>query len=439
MKMKEGNMKNNQERKLLSLTMSLIAIMVITSCTKKRAAELPDDMKADIYAISEFGSPSATSAFSASREDIEAAGSDESVQALNTETTAKLSSDEVNVPDRMKFMFDRLPMIGQSLKNFKITFSVDKNTLTAYKVAESVDDLTALEKSIAITARQAQLLTEVSKASGVELKSLLNQQKSASSESDKIKARASQGALLVPMFKYNIVGYGVLQKNKNDLKEDTSVLSLKGTDFKNATHIQISSLSDAREVIGLKAGQTKTMNELFVASKLDNQVSSAGELAARLKIGLKFIDQNSKVLTKVDSGSLLVFEITTLDKLSESQQRLLANNSANGTIKRCSDADVVSVIASKEQNCVIVMTATVQLEHVKPKLALTDSAGTTSSDVELEEVSASDSVGLVQIRQQTPAVQVEILNDILDPNSTLVLADLKGEFFFRRTLEDAAS
>lgn len=432
-------MKKNQERKLLSLTMSLIAIMVVTSCTKKRAAELPDDMKADIYAISEFGSPSASSAFSASREDIEAAGANESVQALNTETTAKLSSDEVNVPARMKFMFDRLPMIGQSVKNFKITFSVDKNTLTAYKVAESVNDLTALEKSIAITARQAQLLTEVSKASGIELKTLLTQQKTASSESDKIKLGTSQGALLVPMFKYNIVGYGVLQKNKNDLKEDTSVLSLKGTDFKNATHIQISSLSDAREVIGLKAGQTKTMNELFVASKLDNQVSSAGELASRLKIGLKFIEQNSKVLTKVDSGSLLVFEITTLDKLSESQQRLLTNNSANGTIKRCSDADVVAVIGSKEQNCVIVMTATVQLEHVKPKLALTDSTGTTSSDVELEEVSASESVGLVQIRQQTPAVQVEILNDILDPNSTLVLADLKGEFFFRRTLEDAAS
>lgn len=436
-------MKNNQERtrtnQLLSLTMSLIAIMVVTSCTKKRGAELPDDMKADIYAISEFGSPSAASAFSASREDIEATGADESVQALNTETTAKLSSDEVNVPDRMKFMFDRLPMIGQSVKNFKITFSVDKNTLTAYKVAESANDLTALEKSIAITARQAQLLTEVSKASGVELKSLLTQQRSASTEADQIKAGASQGALLVPMFKYNIVGYGILQKNKNDLKEDTSVLSLKNTDFKNATHIQINSLSDAREVIGLKAGQTKTMNELFVASKLDNQVSTAGELAARLKIGLKFINEKSKVLTKVDSGSLLVFEITSFDKLSESQKRLLLNNSSNGSIKRCSDTDVASAVTSKEQNCVIVMTATVQLEHVKPKLSLTDSTGTTSSDVELEEVSASESVGLVQIRQQTPAVQVEILNDILDPNSTLVLADLKGEFFFRRTLEDAAS
>lgn len=439
MKMKEGNMKNKQERKLLALTMSLVAIMVITSCTKKRGAELPEDAKADIFAISEFGAPSASSAFSASREDVESAGTEDSLQALNTETTAKLSADEVNVPDRMKFMFDRLPMIGQSVKNFKITFSVDKNTVTAYKVADNVNDLTALEKSIAITARQAQLLTEVSKASGTELKTLLTQQKSAALESDKVKAGSSQGALLVPMFKYNIVGYGVLQKVKNDLKEDTSVLTLKATDFKNATHIQISSLSDAREVIGLKAGQTKQMNELFVTSKLENQVTTAGELASRLKIGLKFIDQNTQVITKVDSGSLLVYEITSIDKLSENQKRLLLNNASNGHIKRCSDADVVSAIASKEQNCVIVLTANVQLEHVKPKLTLTDSTGTTSSDVELEEVSASESVGLVQIRQQTPAVQVEILNDSLDPNSTLVLADLKGEFFFRRTLEDAAS
>ena len=439
MKVKEGKMKKKQERKLLSLTMSLIAIMVVTSCTKKRAAELPDDAKVDIYAISEFGTPSAASAFSASREDVEESVSQDSLQALNTETTSKLSAEEVNVPSRMKFMFDRLPMIGQSVKNFKITFSVDKHTLTAYKVADSVNDLTALEKSIAITAREAQLLTEVSRASGAQLKSLMTQQKAAASESDKVKAGSSQGALLVPMFKYSITGYGVLQRIKNDLKEDTSTLTLKETDFKNATHIRISSLSDAREVIGLKAGQTKTMNELFVASKLENQVTTAGELASRLKIGLKFIAPESKVITKVDSGSLLVFEITTIDKLSENQQRLLKNNASNGSIKRCSDAEVATAIASKDENCVIVMTANVQLEHVKPKLAETDSTGTTSSDVDLEEVSAAESVGLVQIRQQTPAVQVEMLNNSLDPNSSLVIADLKGEFFFRRTLEDAAN
>lgn len=432
-------MKNKQERKLLALTMSLVAIMVITSCTKKRGAELPEDAKADIFAISEFGTPSATSAFSAARSDVESAGAEDSLQALNTETTAKLSSAEVNVPDRMKFMFDRLPMIGQSVKNFKITFSVDKNTVTAYKVADSINELTALEKSIAISARQAQLLTEVSRASGAELKSLLTQQRSEALASEKVKAGKSAGALLVPMFKYNIVAYGVLQKVKNDLKEDTSVLTLKATDFKNATHIQINSLSDAREVIGLKAGQTKQMNELFVASKLENQVTTAGELESRLKIGLAFIDDNAKVITKIDSDSLLIYEITTIENLSENQKRLLQTNSSNGTIKRCSDEDVASAVASKEQNCVVVLTANVQLEHVKPKLSLTDSTGATSSDVELEEVSANESVGLVQIRQQTPAVQVEMLNDRLDPNSTLVLADLKGEFFFRRTLEDAAS
>lgn len=436
-------MKNKQERtasnQLLALTMSLVAILVITSCTKKRGAELPEDAQADIFSIAEFGTPSASSAFSASRGDVESADSEDSVQALNTETSAKLSSDEVSVPDRLKFMFDRLPMVGQSVKNFQITFSVDKNTVTAYKIANDASQLTALEKSIAITALQAQLLTEVSRASGTELKTLLTKQKAASQESDKVKSGATSGALLVPLFKYNIVGYGVLQKVKNDLKEDTSVLTLKSTDFKNATHIRINSLSDAREVIGLKAGQTKTLSELFVVNKLDNQVSSAGELAARLKIGLKFIDANTKILTKVDSGSLLIFEITSIEKLSENQKRLLLNNGSNGTIKRCSDSDIAAAVASKEQNCVVVMTASVQLEHVKPKLALTDSAGTTSSDVELEEVSASESVGLVQIRQQTPAIQVEILNNTLDPNSTLVLADLKGEFFFRRTLEDAAS
>ncbi len=415
----------------------MVLAVVVSSCTKNREAALPDDAAPNVYAISMFGTPDENSPFAASKEEASVA-SDSDVKILDLNQAAKLSADEVSVPERVKFMFDKLPMTSQTARQFKITFSVDKNNITAYKVATSVKDLNAIEKSLAISAHEAQLLVKLSHAQKAELKSLSAEQKSAATEREQIKSGKAVGALLVPMFKYEIAGYGVLERTKNELKEDTSVLRLKETDWAQATHIQIKSLTDSRKVVGMDASQAKAMSQLFKEEKIDKRVTTAGELANDLKIGLKFLDSKTPVMTKLSATDLLIYEITDASKLTEDQARIYKAGGSGGRVVSCNDVEVKDVVKSTNASCVVVLVASAPISYKKLELSLTDVNGTTSSNVVSTEIPKSQSVGLVEILENTKADQREV-KGLLDPDSSIKISDLQGEFMFRRTFEDAAT
>ena len=212
--------------KQTTLILKLIAALAfVTACTKTRQAELPDDAKADIYPISDFGTTSDTATtYSAKITAADSADQKNSIKALDTSSSTTISGENVTVPERLKFMFDNLTMSGQSAGQFKITFSVDKDYVTSYKVVTSADQLTALEKSIAISSKQAQIIRNAKKATAKDLKAITAELKMASAERANVRDGKAAGSLLVPMFKYKVESYGVLERTKNDLKENTSVL-----------------------------------------------------------------------------------------------------------------------------------------------------------------------------------------------------------------------
>lgn len=421
----------------LLLMKVLVTLAIVSSCTKNRVAELPEDAAPNVYEIAMFGTPDENSSFVASKDEASAA-SDTELRVLDLNQAGKLSAEEVSVPDRVKFMFDKLPMTSQTTKQFKITFSVDKNNITAYKVASSAKDLNAIERSLAISAREAKLLVKLSRAQKTELKALASEQKVAAVEREKIKAGQAVGALLVPMFKYEIARYGVLERTKNELKEQTAVLRLKETDWSKATHIQINSRTDSRKVVGMDAAQAKAMNQLFKEEKIDKRLTTAGELASDLKIGLKFLDAKTQVMTKLSAGSLLIYEVSDASKLTEEQARIYKAGGSSGRVVSCSDIEVKDVVKSTSASCVVVLVADVPVSYKKLELSLTDVNGTTSSNVESKDVPKSQSVGLVEVLENTPAHQREVTG-LLDPDSSIKISDLQGEFMFRRTFEDAAS
>jgi hypothetical protein len=421
----------------LLLMKVLVTLAIVSSCTKNRVAELPEDDAPNVYEIAMFGTPDENSSFVASK-DVASAAADTELRVLDLNQAGKLSAEEVSVPARVKFMFDKLPMTSQTTKQFKITFSVDKNNITAYKVATSVKDLNAIERSLAISAREAKLLVKLSRAKKTELKALSSEQKVAAVEREKIKAGQAAGALLVPMFKYEIAGYGVLERTKNELKEQTSVLRLKETDWSQATHLQINSRTDSRKVVGMDAAQAKAMNQLFKEDKIDKRLTTAGELASDLSIGLKFLDSKTQVMTKLSAGALLIYEVSDISKLTEEQARIYKAGGSGGRVISCSDIEVKDVVKSTSASCVVVLVADVPVAYKKLELALTDVNGTTSSNVETKDIPKSQSVGLVEILENTKANQREVTG-LLDPESAIKISDLQGEFMFRRTFEDAAT
>ncbi len=412
-----------------TLVLKLVVLLTFVSCTKSRKAELPEDVQADILAISEF-----SGTYQAERDSEESESSRVSMKALEQSQTTRLSADDVKVPNRLKFMFENLPVSSQTAKKFEVKFLVDKKFVTAFKVVTNAKELTAIEKSLAMTTQEVALIEKSLRATKAELKVLNQSLVKANGEKDLIKMSKKEGSLLVPITKYAIAGYGIIQRTKNELKEDTAVLKLTGTEFKNATHIQIKSLADGRTAIG----KAKDFEQLFVESKIDNQVMTAGQLQSNLNIGLKFIDDATQVFTRLDADVLHVYEVTTRSALNETQARLLKNNAGNQEIIACSDESVKAYVNSSDKDCVLLLKADVPVAYATVGLAKANDDGSESGDFEVKKVPRSQSVGLVEIQKNVAAVQKDV-SGALDPDSAVRLADLKGEFFYRRTFEAASN
>ena len=431
-------MKKAAAIKGLGLLKVLVLISLITACTKTRKAELPDDAQENIFEISMFGSPTDESGFIAAKGDISQA-SDSDLKALNVSDAARLSSQEVSVPDRIKFMFNNLPMSGQSVRQFKITFSVDQNNLIAYKVAGSAGELNAIEKSLAVSLKEAQLTVKKSRAAVAEQKKLSSDLKQAALEREQIKAGQKSGVLLVPLFSYQVKSKGILERTKNELKEETATLRLKQTSWDQATHIEIGTLAEDRKTMALESTVLdKFRKEYYDERKLDKRVTTAGELGTDLKVGLKFLKPKTKVITQLSATDLLVYEITDLSKLTDEQRRIYLAGGSAGTVAACSTETIKSAIKSTSDSCVVVLVAKLPVAYKKVGLDLIDSNGKGASSVITEDVPKSQSVGLVEILENTSARQLEVTG-LLDPDSTIKISDLDGEFMFRRTFEDAAS
>lgn len=417
---------------------ALMALIVAAGCTKSRKAELPEEQQTSVFAIREFGEISDNSDYSAkvnSASENSSSG-ENSFLAADPENQTLLSADDVSVPARMKFMFADLPLTAQQTGAFKVTFSVDRQFVTAYKIAPTADQLSPFEKAIATTVTEAKIQARNSQPAPGRAQALDAERRAAVIEKDQIKSGQRPGALLVPLFKYKIEGYGTVVRSKNELKEETSVLELKRTDWKDATHIQLSPQPESREVIGLNADQSQDLKQLYSEDRIDNQLMSAEELQSRFSIGMRFLDARTRVFTRLDADVMRVYEVTNSSQLNESQRRLLQNGAGNQEVISCGDAAVSAYIRATEPNCVLVLKADVPVAYKSARLAEVD--GGASSRIEFEDVDRSRSVGLVEIRENVAARQVDV-SGALDPDSTVKLSDLQGEFYYRRTFEAASN
>ncbi len=434
---KEKQMKK-QLNGLFGTTVKLIAAMIlISSCTKTRQAELPEDDQPNVFAISEIPQTSESTPYSAKMSNVQTESEENSMKALDLNTSQKLSLDDVQVPARLAFMFDNLPVSNRSSNQFKITFSLEKDYVTAYKVA-TAKDLTLLEKALAVSTEEVQLLTQKQKVESTKSTNLTALLKQAESKKLEIKNGKKEGTLLVPLFRYKIEDYGILQRTKNELKESTSVLALKKTNWQEATHIKITAKIDNRIVLGLQDSDKDLLDTLFLENKLDNRVMNAEELQSQLKFGMKFVDGKTQVFTKLDESVMHIYEVTTLDKLNEQQKRLIKFQSGNQEVISCSDTQVSSFINSEDKDCVLLLKADLPINYVQTKVEINQTNGANSLKFKTQNAPRAQSAGLVQILENTAAKQVDI-SGTLDPDSTVRLTDLKGEFFYRRTFENASN
>jgi len=421
---------------------ALVAVLGLlifaTACTKAREAELPYEMQKTVFAISEFGdTQTENSQFNLK---TESSPSELSLGNSSKATAEKgiVALDDVNVPARLKYMFSGLEITGLTAHTYPVTFSVDKQYVTVYKIVNNPSELTILEKQLAQVKDEVVLQKQLQKnRDKAKAKALLVSLQKAREGKVSLLSQPS-ATLLVPLFKYKIAKFGVLEKTKNDLKEDTSKLGLTETDWSDATHIVLSTTKEGRLPVGLDPAQAGDLDRTFVMDKINNKIMSAGTLMNEYEIPVN-LPQDARVLTLLDTKSLHVFEVTQIGKadLTDSQRRQLQTN-ANGNVRAC-PADVIKVLpADAQKDCILILRYDVDVNYVRPELPVVDYDGNQDNKVNFKPVLAGQNIGLVQIPKDAEPRKVES-NNLLDPNTTIRISDIKDkEFFFKRTLEEAS-
>lgn len=418
-----------------ALTSLLALALFVSGCTKTRDARLSDSDTLAIFAISDFGTVQENAGFEVPAKAAIRSQGTSADKAVYEKTRVSLDIDESSVPERMRFMFNDLEIAGQENKSVKIIFSVDSKFVTAYKVTSDVSSLSALEKQIAVSSVEVQTAIEMQKASNnATIKALSTKIATAGKARQEALAKKSAITLLVPLFKFEVQSKGILERTKNELREETSNLNLRETEFSKATHIKLALTSDARKEIG-GAEQADDLDQLYKSDAIDNKVMTNQELQSRLNINMKFIPDQAKVLTKLDTKDLKVFEVIDVKSLTEDELRRFTTGNANGEIIPCKE---VAEVGNTDKNCVLRFAASVPVTYKNARLVLADSKYNTSNSLKFDDVSKAQSQGLVEIKRNAPTTRTRP-GGLFDPLNTIKISDLKGSFYFRRTFENASN
>lgn len=411
----------------------LISIaLFLGACTKPREASLPDSQIDYVFSINDFGPVMGLDSSYSIQTSSQKVKQTESDAVRAEYEIGKVSVKSAKVPKNLTFMFKDLFISGEAGAVYPITFLVDRKNVTAYKIVKDLKNLSTLEKQYART-------YEAVRYQEIALKSKDRQQKESALfelrriEQNRLNGQLSGAAFLIPIFKYTVQSYGVLERAKNMLKEETSVLEMKSKDWEDSTHIMIAITKDSALPVTVAEYDKQDLDRTFLVSSLQNQVMTASDLAQKFQVKVD-LPENSQVQTLLDDSGLNIFEITSEDKLSETEKRALRQGVPSNEIRRCS-----SDLAEKStdaKSCVRIHRFAAPINFVALKSQNTSIYGEAASQLYFEKTNFARNEGLLMIPKFVEPARV-VKDLILDSSAVLKISELKNkEFFFRRTLQD---
>ncbi len=415
----------------------LSVILINTSCTKKRSPTLPESEKEYIFAISEFGplvdKNSQYSITTGNR--IE--NNNPQSQALAINEVGKVNIRGSNVPDRLKLMLEQLQISGKPKTKYEITFAIDRQFITAYKIIQDVSELSTIEKQLSKTKAMIQAgLSLQTKITDTDRSKVIQQLEQAKTDREKIITGQNKGILLVPLFKYKIEAFGRLKNSKTELDEETSSLSLYQTDQQQATHLSLNPLTSARLEIGLTSESMDQVERLFLKNKLNGLLMTAGDFT---KIYLVELNMKPEVLiyTQVFKNNLYIYRL--VDKKDESVTSDLKDsvkNKGTNLVYPCNDKINQKYSQQFKNGCLMIGSQVLEIKQVNIQLPKIDASGNESNHLVIGALPNTIDSPMVYIEKY--AATTILRSDMQNVyNNAIPLNQLTGkEFFFRRTIED---
>ncbi len=376
-----------------------LAATLSFSCAKTRNAELPEEQKNGTLAINEVQgatfkasvSGNARAANSAANEGDDVSIQEKLVADLNLTDKAVIVLS--SIPERYQFLFKNVEVYNYGQSEVNILIGLDKSNLTAYQeISSSQLKSGRVEMSIALTKEEIDARFQIGKSASptsevqnVENLKIAKQKSLLTSESDMV---------YIPLFKVALKSYGILQKKKNDLKEETSVLELKATDWDRASHLQISDFSKDRLDIVISNDIVESRKAMVEVSSVNGKTLSLDGLNAKLKLSgeqsLK-LNKDSLFFTQLGKENIRIFEYTIMTDALKAQ---LGQN-ANLTVAAC-PASIEKDLKDKNVTCALL--ARVDIKVVGQKIDLDSEKGIDKNTVSIKEVKDLSSSSLILIK-----------------------------------------
>lgn len=391
--------------KKLSAGLLLSSLMLTAACTKKREAKLPADKAEGTFAIADLDisqNPDLIFSLTTGSEALPL-GSPESLKAAYEIGVVPVDEDSVLVPEKMHYMFTNLEMAGQTNQTYQIAFTVDNKTITALKVVSGSDSLSRLEKQIALSLEDLHIQRKAPATRNSQKNSQLLEQRLE-------KMRRLEGRLFVPIFKFEVKSYGVLERVKNPLGEETSTLELKETEWSKATHIQISVNPDHRVMVHSDPGKTNEVDRVFVTDRINNKMATVEQINTLLDVAIK-LAPSTPVLTQLDDKNLRIYEVSQKSKLMvpPTEQNNTPQAKANLAPSMECSAEVLGALPREAQeDCVLIQRFNVPVSYVKATIPTVDYySGAHDKNVKFEEAASDDNTGLVKIAKNAKPEEVQ--------------------------------
>ncbi len=149
-----------------------------------------------------------------------------------------------------------------------------------------------------------------------------------SGERSNIEAIESENEKFIPLFQYPILAYGILEKSKNDLGEETRTVEFKQKNKDASTHVNISTLISARELSGVQSLTNEEQSHLFNKKQFNNKRWTGKGLKKMFKGPeeyLNLLQDEKKYITKIEGSYLYILEETQVDNLGPIEKALYAN------------------------------------------------------------------------------------------------------------------
>ena len=206
------------------LVMAALLITILgAGCAKTREASFPEGAGENVFEAALFTKGDVGVVTAAEEQSL-----DKPSRILRPgQQASKVHVREARAPEALRPMFKGLDIAGRGEKSYSIRFKLDRQFVTAFRVVEDPAELSEQDLE----------LVQV----------------------------GSVGEKLLPIFQYRIQGYGRVVRSRNDLGEETSTLRLKPTEWKDATHVQVSTLPEDRILVAAPA-ESRPSASLFARS-----------------------------------------------------------------------------------------------------------------------------------------------------------------------------